>query len=135
MIVHTVRFGFKDSVTAEQRASGLRILAGMAALESVSYSTLGRSLGGPHPALTHAYCIAFEDLAALCRYLNDPVLHEGDREFLPLLAHLSVDPDITDDADPDLGAKITSAFEQAVTDYPVWAESLQSVPQFDIHNV
>lgn len=134
MIFHTVRFGFKAGVTADQRADTLKTLEGMAALESVAFSVLGRSLSGPESVLTHAYCIAFADLAALRRYLSDPVLHEGDQKILPLFARLSVEPDITDDTDPDLGAKITTAFEETVADHPEWGQLLQSIPQFDIHN-
>jgi hypothetical protein len=134
VIVHTVRFGFKADVTEEQQANALETLAAMAALEPVAFSTLGRSLSGRGSGLTHAYCIAFADLAALRDYLRDPVLHEGDRKIVPLFARLSVEPDITDDPDPDLGAKITAAFEETVAAHPDWGRVLQSVPQFTIDN-
>src|SRR6478672_2890263 len=73
MIVHLLRFGFREETTEAQKAEVLALMKRTAAVESVSFATVGQNLGDVSEGLTHAYCVGIEDLAAMERYMHDPV--------------------------------------------------------------
>ncbi|MBH5336039.1 Dabb family protein [Streptomyces pactum] len=130
MIVHTLRFAFKDGTTEEQKGRVLALLRRTASVESVSFATVGQCLGRPEDGFTHAYCVGIEDLAALERYLYDPVHLAGDDEILPHLARIAVGPDLSDDMSPELGSTIMALHDQKTARYPEWAARLE--PLVDI---
>ncbi|MFE2294847.1 Dabb family protein [Streptomyces sp. NPDC059452] len=125
MIVHMQRFDFKDGTTEEQKAHVLGLMRRTASVESVSFATVGQSLLGPGNDFSHAYCVAFEDLDAVERYMHDPVHLEGDHEILPHLARIAIGPDASDDMDPELGAKIMALHEKKTALYPEWGAQLE----------
>ncbi|MFJ8844245.1 Dabb family protein [Streptomyces cyaneofuscatus] len=125
MIVHMLRFDFKDGTTEEQKARVLGLMRRTASVESVSFATVGQSLIGPGDGFSHAYCVAIEDLEALERYMHDPVHLEGDDEILPHLARIAIGPDASDDMDTELDAKIMALHEEKTTLYPEWAARLE----------
>ncbi|MBB5917553.1 hypothetical protein BJY24_006465 [Nocardia transvalensis] len=128
MIVNILRFRFKDSADAETRAAALAAMRRTAAVESVSFATVGQDLGDPAEGFTHAYCVGVADLAALERYLYDPVHLAGDDEILPHLERLAP-ARLSDDPDPELGAKIHGLHLQKVRTYPEWGRLLESIPE------
>ncbi|KUJ66885.1 stress protein [Streptomyces albus subsp. albus] len=130
MIVHTLRFAFKDGTTEEQKDRVLALMRRTASVESVSFATVGQSLGDPAEGLTHAYCVGLEDLAAVERYMHDPVHLAGDEEITPHLARLAIGPDASDDMDPELGAKLMALHERKCETHPEWAARLE--PLMDI---
>lgn len=105
MIVHTLRFAFKDGTTEEQKAQVLALMRRTASVESVSFATVGQSLGDRAEGLTHAYCVGVEDLEALERYMHDPVHLAGDPEIIPHLAKIAIGPDLSDDMAPSWPAR------------------------------
>ncbi|MEU5023449.1 Dabb family protein [Streptomyces milbemycinicus] len=127
MIVNILRFSFKDGTTDEKKAEVLGAMRRTAAVESASFATVGQDLGDPAEGYTHAYCVGIEDLPALERYMYDPVHLEGDFEILPHLARLSA-VRLSDDMDPELGARVTEIFLAKLAKYPEWGELLNSIP-------
>ncbi|WP_436772887.1 Dabb family protein [Yinghuangia sp. YIM S09857] len=123
MIVHMLRFSFKETATEEDREHVLAVMRRTASVESVSFSTVGQSLdesGG----FTHAYCVGIADMEALRRYMHDPVHLAGDPEIIPHLAKLAIGPDVSDDMTPTLAADILALHEEKVALYPEWAADL-----------
>lgn len=127
MIVNILRFSFRAETTDEQKAATLAAMRRTAAVESVSFSSVGQDLGDPAEGFTHAYLAAVADLDALRRYFYDPVHLEGDHQILPTLARLSA-VRLADDPDPDLNAKIGALFQEKVATYPEWGRLLAAIP-------
>lgn len=123
MIVHMLRFAFKESATEEEREHVLAVMRCTASVESVSFSTVGQSLGVPD-GFTHAFCVGIADTAALRRYMHDPVHLAGDPQIMPHLARLAIGPDLSDDMSPTLAAEIFAMHEEKVALYPEWAAEL-----------
>lgn len=131
MIVHTLRFSFRPETTDEQREHVLALLRRTASVESVSFGTVGRALGDAD-GYTHGYVVGLADLAALERYLHDPVHLAGDPEIVPHFARLGVGPDISDDPDPELQAKVEALSAAKMAKYPEWAALLATIPEVRI---
>ncbi|MFF0488387.1 Dabb family protein [Nocardia sp. NPDC003482] len=129
MIVHLLRFAFRAETTEEQKARVLALIRRTAAAESVSFATVGRFLGDPDSGFTHAYSFGLADLDALERYMYDPAHLAGDPEILPHFAKLHVGPDVSDDPDPELGAKITAIYEAKLARYPEWEQLMNAIPE------
>ncbi|MFE3029379.1 Dabb family protein [Nocardia tengchongensis] len=132
MIVHVLRFRFRDETTEEQRAEVLATMRRTAGVESVRFATVGQNLGEPSEGFTHAYCVGIEDLDALERYMHDPVHLAGDPLIAPHFAKLAIGPDLSDDMDPDLGAKIIAMHQRKSETYPEWAELMATIPEVRI---
>ncbi|MFE7194325.1 Dabb family protein [Kitasatospora sp. NPDC057541] len=123
MIVHMLRFAFKETATDEEREHVLARMRRTASVESVVFSTVGENLGDPD-GFTHAYCVGIPDLPALRRYMHDPVHLAGDPEILPHLARIAIGPDLSDDMTPALAGRILALHEEKVALYPEWAAEL-----------
>jgi hypothetical protein len=123
MIVHMLRFAFKESATEEEREHVLAVMRRTASVESVSFSTVGQSLGAPD-GFTHASCVGIADVAALRRYMHDPVHLAGDPQIMPHLARIAIGPDLSDDMTPALTAEILALHEEKVALHPEWAAEL-----------
>jgi hypothetical protein len=132
MIVHQLRFKFRDHTTEEQKEAVLALMRRTAAVESVSFATVGRHLGDSSEGLTHAYCVAIADLDALERYMHDPVHLAGDPEIIPHLDLLVIGPDTSDDPDPDVAAKLFALNERKLAMYPEWARLMETIPEVRI---
>jgi hypothetical protein len=132
MIVHTLRFAFKDGTTEDQKAQVLALMRRTGAVESVSFATVGQNLGDPAEGLTHAYCVGIENLAALERYMHDPVHLAGDPEIIPHLAKISIGPDLSDDMAPELAGEIMALHERKAAMYPEWAAQLEPLLEIQV---
>ncbi|PXX56501.1 stress responsive alpha/beta barrel protein [Nocardia tenerifensis] len=132
MIVHQLRFGFREGTTEEQKADVLAVLRRTAAIESVSFSVVGQHLGDPAAGYEYGYCVGIEDLSALERYMHDPIHLAGDPEIIPHLARIAIGPDASDDLDPELGAKIMAMHERKLAMYPEWARLMETIPEVSI---
>lgn len=123
MIVHMLRFAFKETVTEEERERVLEVFRRTAAVESVSFSTVGQNLGDPD-GFTHAFCVGIADLPALRRYMHDPVHLAGDPQIMPYLVRIAIGPDLSDDMSPTLARDVLALHEEKVALYPEWAAEL-----------
>jgi hypothetical protein len=115
MITNILRFQFRNDVNEEERRQALKVITRTASVEAVAFSSIGQYFG--EDDYTHAYCVSLRDIAALDRYLHEPVHRAGDFQFIPLLARLSRMM-VSDDPDPDLTAKIQECWSAAVD--PEW---------------
>lgn len=70
-------------------------------------------------------------MAALERYLYDPVHLDGDFGILPHLAKLSA-VHLSDDMDPELNGKIVAMHLKKVARYPQWGQLLDAIPNKQI---
>ncbi|GAB3465023.1 Dabb family protein [Actinophytocola sediminis] len=131
MIVNIVRFRFKDTTTDTVRAEVLAAMRRTASVESVAFATVGQDIGDPAEGYTHAYLAAVEDLAALDRYFYDPVHLNGDADILPHFARLTT-LQLSDDPDPELGAKIGAMHLKKVAAYPEWGRLLDAIPDVNV---
>ncbi|ROO86018.1 stress responsive alpha/beta barrel protein [Actinocorallia herbida] len=127
MIVITQRFSFKADTTPARREAVLAAMRRTSAVESTSFAFVGPELGLPADGLTHGYCVAIPDLAALERYMHDPVHLAGDPEILPYLARLT-HTRFADDADPDLDDEIVALHRKKLAMYPEWEDLLNAIP-------
>ncbi|MFC9896683.1 Dabb family protein [Nocardia sp. NPDC127579] len=132
MIIHQLRFRFRNETTEEQKAEVLALMRRTAAVDSVSFGTVGRHLGDPEAGYTHAYCVGIADLAALEEYMHDPVHLDGDPRIIPHFERLVIGPDLSDDPDPELGAKIMALHQRKVEMYPEWARQMETIPEVRI---
>ncbi|MER8156681.1 Dabb family protein [Streptomyces sp. NPDC094472] len=126
MLLNVLRFSFKDGTTEDDKARVLAAMRRTGALEPVAFSTAGQFLGDSAEGFTHAYCAAVADLAALDRYLHDPLHIAGDDEILPHLAKLSAFQ-LSDDMDPALGEQVMGMHLRKVAMYPQWGQALDAI--------
>ncbi|MFE9250971.1 Dabb family protein [Streptomyces sp. NPDC007088] len=127
MIVNTLRFSFKAGTSDGEQAAVLAAMRRTASTEPVVFGTVGRYLGDPAEGYTHTYCAAVADLAALERYLHEPVHIDGDWLIIPRLERLDAFR-FSDDPDPDLDAKILALHARKVEMYPEWGRLLDAIP-------
>ncbi|MGI5231412.1 Dabb family protein [Actinoallomurus sp. CA-142502] len=127
MIVNILRFSFKDGTSEEKKAEVLAAMRRTASVESVSFATVGQDLGDPAEGYTHAFCAAVEDLAALERYMYDPVHLAGDPGILPHFERLSA-VRLSDDPDGELHEKITAMHLRKVATHPEYGRLLDEIP-------
>ncbi|WP_329210655.1 Dabb family protein [Streptomyces sp. NBC_00683] len=127
MIVNILRFSFKDGIGPEGEEAVLAAMRRTAMVESVSFSTVGSDLGDPAEGFTHGYLTGIADLAALERYMYDPVHLAGDFDIIPRLARLHA-VRFTDDGDPRIGSEIFAMHRRKLAAYPEWEKLLDSIP-------
>ncbi|GEM30951.1 hypothetical protein NN3_19580 [Nocardia neocaledoniensis NBRC 108232] len=132
MIVHQLRFKFREDATEEHKEAVLALMRRTASVESVSFGIVGRHLGDPSEGLTHAYCVGLADIDAVERYMHDPVHLAGDPQIIPHLDTLVIGPDASDDPDPELAGKLQALHERKLAEYPEWARLMGTIPQVRI---
>ncbi|MFC4563269.1 Dabb family protein [Nocardiopsis mangrovi] len=126
VIVNILRFGFRDGTTDEDKEKVLAAMRRTGSLESVAFSAVGQDLRLPDDGYTHTYIAGVADLAALERYMHDPLHIGGDDVILPHIAKLS-GLRMSDDPDPGVSARVAALHEEKVAMYPEWGRSLDTV--------
>lgn len=103
MIYHGIRFSLKPGVTEEEVAAGLAAMrAASLQMTTVRSFVIGRDFGGDYE---YGSVSVIETLDDYEQMMNHPAHLEVDRLGLPLIDTFA-SFDITDDPDPELGAKI-----------------------------
>ncbi|GAA4545461.1 Dabb family protein [Amycolatopsis samaneae] len=103
MIYHCIRFTLKPGVTEEEKAAGIARMRGHRdAIPAIRARVFGPDFGGE---FDYGAVTVLEDLAGYEEYMNHPAHLAMDRAGLPLVEKF-VSYDITDDPDPEAGAKI-----------------------------
>jgi hypothetical protein len=128
MIVNALRFRFRDDLTDDAREEALVAFRRTASLPAVSFSCVGQDLGNPADGFTHAYVVGIADLAALERYLSDPLHRAGDFVIVPRLARLARTA-LSDDLEPALGARIGEMFGRKMAADPEWRALFDLIPE------
>lgn len=126
MIVNVLRFRFREGTTPEQEAEVLAAMRRTASLEWVTFSAVGRDIGDPAEGFTHTYLVGIADLEALERYMHDPVHLAGDDVILPHLDRL-VGVRMSDDADPEVAAKVAALHGAKAARYPEWGRVIEAL--------
>lgn len=109
MIYHGNRFTFKPGVTAEQLDEALESLRNQGrSIPAVKSFVVGRDFGGEYE---WGAVFELEDLDGYWEYLIHPSHMNTDRVGLPLVDKF-MSFDISDDDDPELGAKITALHQR-----------------------
>ncbi|GAB3870949.1 Dabb family protein [Kibdelosporangium lantanae] len=127
MIVNVLRFTFRPEATEEDKERVLTAMRRTASVDSTEWGTVGQALSDPD-GYTHVYCAAVKDLAALERYLHDPVHLAGDYEIAPHLQRLTA-VRVSDDMDPGLTEKVMTMAGRKLGMYPVWAKAFTAIPE------
>lgn len=109
MIIHGNRFTIKDGVTPEQLEVALESLRNQGrVIPSVRSFVVGRDFGGEYE---WGATFVIDDLDGYWEYLVHPAHMNTDRVGLPLVDKFA-SFDITDDEDPEVGAKIAALHQR-----------------------
>jgi hypothetical protein len=109
MIYHGNRFTMKPGVTTEQLDEALESLRNQGrSIPAVKSFVVGRDFGGEYE---WGAVFEIEDLDGYWEYLTHPSHMKTDRVGLPLVDKF-MSFDISDDDDPELGAKITALHQR-----------------------
>jgi hypothetical protein len=109
MIYHGNRFTLKPGVTPEQAEEALESLRNQGrVIPAVKSFVVGRDHGGEYE---WAAMFVIEDLDGYWEYLMNPAHRHTDEIGLPLVDKF-VSFDITDDLDPEMGAKIAELHQR-----------------------
>lgn len=128
MIINMLRFAFRAGIDPKERDRALVAIVQTARLKPVAFSCVGQDLGDPADGFSHAYLVAIPDLAALHRYLSDPLHRQGDFIFLPTLQKLSRAA-MSDDGNPDLGARVGELVQQNLGSDAEWRALFAKIPE------
>jgi hypothetical protein len=131
MIVHVLRFAFKESAGEQEIAAALQGLDRMATMDSVSFGVAGQYLAADDDGYTHAFCFAIKDIETFeHEYMQDPIHRETDFIMHPHVAKLGVF-DISDDMNPELGSLILGVNQRRYEDDPELAALIGSIPDVE----
>jgi hypothetical protein len=131
MIVHVLRFAFKESSTEAEVAAALEGLNRMTEMDSVVFGAVGQYMSPEDDGYTHSFCFAIKDLETYeNEYMQDPVHRETDFIMHPHVAKLGVF-DISDDMNPEFADLIVGANKRRYEGDPELAELLAGIPAFD----
>ncbi|MFD5095667.1 Dabb family protein [Amycolatopsis thailandensis] len=127
MIYHCVRFTLKPDVTEEAKAAGLaRMSEHVDAIPVIKARVVGPDFGG---GFDYGAVTLLEDIEGYEEYMNHPAHLEMDRTGLPLIDRF-VSYDITDDPDPEIGAKIADVHRRRFRNVPDVAELVAGLPEY-----
>ena len=103
MIYHQVRLAVKKDAPSDQLETALGLLRRMGEeIDVVESYCVGRDFGGD---FDYGAMYALKDIDAYRTYMLAPLHQETDRAGLPVVDNM-ISQDLTDDPDPDVGAKI-----------------------------
>jgi hypothetical protein len=122
MIVNVLRLTLREDVTDDHRAEVLEALRRTASLESVSFSTVGEDFGDP-TGRTIGYVVGIADIAALQRYMHDPVHLAGDDIILPRVSHGSA----VRFASETVGDQVYAVAAAKFAKYPEWGRRVAEI--------
>jgi hypothetical protein len=117
VIVHVLRFRFKDGTTEESASACLEALRAVGRMDSVVSAVVGDHLGSGAGRHTHSASFTLADLGGFERYMDDPVHRRADFVLHPHVTDFDVF-DISDEDDPELPAKMTGIQQRRLANDP-----------------
>lgn len=128
MIYHINRATVKASATPEQIEEVLEAWRNQGRSNpAVKSFMVGRDHGGD---FEYSAVFVLEDLDGLYAYLTHPTTYETDRLGLGLAERLDIF-DVTDDEDPEFGAKVQEIQQRRNEHNPAILEMLSAVPTYN----
>jgi hypothetical protein len=122
VIVNVLLLTLKDNITDEKRAEVLGALRRTASLDSVSFSSVGEDFSDAS-GRTIGYVVGIADIAALERYMHDPLHIAGDDIILPWVARGSA----IRFADDPLAEQVSAVAAAKVAKYPGWGRRVEQI--------
>ncbi|WP_017603638.1 Dabb family protein [Nocardiopsis alkaliphila] len=127
MIYHCIRFSIKPGIPQEEIAAALQKMGEQGGvIPGVKSSIFGADFGGDYD---FGAVSVFEDLESYEAMMNHPSHTEMDRIGLPMIEKF-VSFDITDDPDPEVGAKITAIHQRRFDKMPDIAELVSDLDEY-----
>lgn len=127
MIHHGIRFSVKPGVPQEDVEAVLKIMRDAAdSVPLLKSFVLGRDFGGEYD---YGAVSVVEDLAAYETLMNHPSHLEVDRVGLPLVDKF-MSFDISDDPDPELGAKIAEIHRRRYAGNPEVSDLVSDLGEY-----
>ncbi|GAB3376620.1 Dabb family protein [Amycolatopsis echigonensis] len=127
MIYHSIRFALKPEVTPEEKAAVVAKMHELfAAIPAVRTRIVGGDFGGKYEL---GAVLVIEDIEGYAEYLNHPAHLELDRVGLPLVREF-MSSDITDDPDPEIGAKIAEVHRSRFENVPDIADLISGLAEY-----
>lgn len=127
MIYHCIRFTVKPGVSKEEAAAALEGMHEHSrAIPSIKSRIVGPVFGGEYD---YGAVTVLEDLEGYEEYMNHPVHLKMDRIGLPLVDKF-VSFDISDDPDPEIGAKIAEVHRRRYEAMPDIAELVSNLGEY-----
>ncbi|AFU03807.1 Dabb family protein [Nocardia brasiliensis] len=127
MIYHCIRFTLKPGIAEQDKAAGLAQMSEhINAIPSITARIVGPDFGGE---FDYGAVTLVADLAAYEEYMNHPAHLAMDRVGLPLVDKF-VSFDITDDPDPEVGARIAEIHRHRFENLPDIAELVSDLDDY-----
>ncbi|MYW90908.1 Dabb family protein [Amycolatopsis rubida] len=127
MIYHSIRFTLKPEVTAgEKTATAAKMRELFDRIPAVKARVVGPDFGGKYEL---GAVLVIEDIEGYAEYMNHPAHLELDRVGLPLVERF-MSSDITDDPDPEIGAKIAEVHRSRFANVPDIAELISGLAEY-----
>lgn len=129
MIYHVNRLTYKTDVSPEERKRGMDLLRNQGeSIPAVTSYVVGPDLGGDFE-LGAVFVIA--DLDDYWEYLIHPAHFLSEKSGLDMVQRFEAF-DVTDSADPEMGAKIARLHARSYTQNPEIAKLVAEVPSFSV---
>ncbi len=122
VIINMLLLTLKDDITDDKRSEVLAALRRTASLESVSFSSVGEDFTDSS-GRTIGYVVGIADIAALERYMHDPLHIAGDDIILPRVARGSA----VRFSDEPLGEQVYAVAAAKAAKYPEWGRRVEEI--------
>ncbi|SDE03442.1 Dabb family protein [Glycomyces harbinensis] len=127
MIYHGIRFSIKPGLSQEDVDAGLeRMRQASTKITAIKSWVVGRDFGGEYQFGAVSQLESLEDYEEM---MNHPEHNEIDRSGLPLIDKFA-SFDITDDPDPELGAKIAAIHQRRFANTPDIADLVANLDDY-----
>ncbi|WP_409463134.1 Dabb family protein [Amycolatopsis sp. GA6-003] len=127
MIYHSIRFALKPEVTPEEKTAVVAKMTELfTAIPAIKARVVGRDFGGKYEL---GAVLVLEDIEGYAEYMNHPAHLELDRVGLPLVEEF-MSSDITDDPDPEIGAKIADVHRTRFENVPDIADLISGLAEY-----
>ncbi|MGV9300706.1 Dabb family protein [Amycolatopsis sp. NPDC003676] len=127
MIYHSIRFTLKPEVTPDEKAELVAKMRELFdAIPAVKSRVVGPDFGGKYE---YGAVLVIEDIDGYSDYMNHPAHLELDRLGLPFVDEF-MSSDITDDPDPEIGAKIAEVHRIRFENVPDIADLISGLASY-----
>lgn len=122
MIFHTLHFKFNDDVSQQAQDD---LLADLRAVKDVVLCVVGQKIGD-QDGYTHTYCVAYDNVKGMEKYLVQPGHRELVSRFADIVEKFTT-VDFSDDLDPTLGDTLSGMLDEWMAPVPDLAARLESL--------